>query len=668
MKVCITGITGQTGSYLAEQILEEGHEVYGLVRRSSTFNTGRINHIFDNPKLKLVYGDLADYSSILSFVGDVKPDQFFNMGAQSHVRVSFDIPEYTFDVVGTGTLRCLEAIRKASPKTRYLQASSSEMFGSQSPPQSEETPFHPRSPYGVAKVAGYWATVNYREAYDLFACNSISYNHECLGFNTPIIIRRNGFVSIARAVDIISLRRKGPNIQTFDIVNKNIEIWDGKDWTELKTITATKYKGEKGKQLLTISARAGVVNATAHHNMLDSNFNKIKAGDIVLGGKVALAESLPSCVNWTGQSEEMYELLGLLAADGFVSKDGGNIRFTNNDIELSDRVVFLWSVLFLGDSIERYGISGFNSNNKVRVVSLTGNSSIGKWLRKELYTKDGFKKVPDLVLNSNINKQKYFIMGYYAGDGLKKGKGDSFTTNSSVLAQGLIWMYYLRGRKCSVYAELKNSTMYYHVNIRKSNTNIGRHLVKDPSEVRKVEEANVYDDWVFDFETGSGVLCAGVGLVVVHNSERRGETFVTRKITRAATRIRLGLQNKLVLGNLDAKRDWTHAADVARAMRMIINLNWADDFVIGTGEMHSVQEFLELVFSKLGLNYKEFVEFDSRYLRPSEVEALCSDPSKLKRITNWEPEISFEKMVEGMIENDMKIAQEEKILKENKDG
>ena len=666
MKVCITGITGQTGSYLAEQLLEEDHEVYGLVRRSSTFNTGRINHIFNNPKLKLVYGDLADYSSILSFVGDIKPDQFFNMGAQSHVRVSFDIPEYTFDVVGTGVLRCLEAIRKASPKTRYLQASSSEMFGSQPPPQSEETPFHPRSPYSVAKVAGYWATVNYREAYDLFACNSISFNHECLGYNTPIIVRRDGVISIVRAADIIPLRRKGRNIQTFDI--KGVEIWDGKDWTDLKTITATKYKGEKGKQLLTVSARGGVINVTAHHNMLDAEFNEIKAGDLVEGTCVAVGQ-MPAGQSWTTQSKEFYEFLGLMTADGCISKDGNNIKFTNNDNGLQERIDYLWRSLFLGNSFKGFGRSGFKPENKVGFIRLTGNSAVGKWLRKEIYTKDGFKKVSDIVLNADFERQDSFIKGYYSGDGLKKGKGDSFITNSSVLAQGLVWMYDARmGRKCSVYAELKNGTTYYRVNVRKEDSPFGQHLVKDPSEVRKVEEANVYDDWVFDFETGSGVLCAGVGLVVVHNSERRGETFVTRKITRAATRIRLGLQDKLVLGNLDAKRDWTHAADVARAMRMIINLNWADDFVVGSGEMHSVQEFLELVFSKLGLNWKEFVQFDSRYLRPSEVEALCSDPSKLKRITNWEPEISFEKMVEGMIDSDMKIAQEEKILKENEDG
>src|SRR5277367_4723781 len=164
---CITGISGQTGSYLAELLIEKGYRVYGLKRRSSSLNTSRIDHLYADPhkrgKLELSYGDLSDYSSLSSWVGDIKPDLFFNMGAQSHVKVSFDIPEYTMDVTGTGVMRVLEAIRKTSPKTKFLTASSSEMFGSTPPPQDEQTAFHPRSPYGVAKVAGYHATVNYRE-------------------------------------------------------------------------------------------------------------------------------------------------------------------------------------------------------------------------------------------------------------------------------------------------------------------------------------------------------------------------------------------------------------------------------------------------------------------------------------------------------------------------
>lgn len=327
---CITGITGQTGSYLCDLLLSKGYQVYGMKRRSSSFNTERIDHIYVDPhlehKLEMVYGDLSDYSSLSGWIGDIKPDLFFNMAAQSHVRVSFDIPEYTMDITGTGVMRVLEAIRKNSPRTKFLTASSSEMFGSSKPPQNELTSFHPRSPYGVAKVAGYFATINYREAYGLHACNAVSFNHE---------------------------------------------------------------------------------------------------------------------------------------------------------------------------------------------------------------------------------------------------------------------------------------------------------------------------------------------------SPRRGETFVTRKITMAATRIKLGLQDKVYLGNLDAQRDWSHASDVAEAMYTIITAPQADDYVVSSGQMHSVKEFAELVFSKLSLDYSKYVEFDPRYLRPSEVDALCGDSSKLVKNLGWRPKYSFEQLVDEMIESDMELARQEKVLKDN---
>ena len=325
---CLTGITGQTGSYLAEILLEQGFEVWGLKRSASNFNTQRIDHIYDNPNLHLVYGDLADYSSLLTFVNDTKPDLFFNCGALSHVRVSFDIPEYAMDITGTGVVRCLEAIRRCSPKTRFLQCSTSELFGSTPPPQSENTKFHPRSPYACAKLAGYWSTVNYREAYDMFAVNAIGFNHE---------------------------------------------------------------------------------------------------------------------------------------------------------------------------------------------------------------------------------------------------------------------------------------------------------------------------------------------------SSRRAENFVTRKITRAATRIKVGLQDKLVLGNLDSKRDWGHARDTARALYMILTADKPDDYVVATGSMYSVKQFLEMTFTKLGMNWKDYVEFDPKYLRPSEVDALCGDPSKIKNELGWEPEISFEQLVEEMIDSDMRLAMDEKVISESRE-
>lgn len=328
MKVCITGCTGQTGSFLTELMLQEGHHVYGLKRRSSSHNTERLDHVYQDPhvdsqKLELTYGDLSDYASLAKWIGDIKPDLFFNMGAQSHVGVSFTNPIYTMDITGTGVMRVLEVIKNCSPKTRFLQASSSEMFGSSPPPQNELTQFHPRSPYGVAKVAGYFATVNYREM-GLFACNAISFNHE---------------------------------------------------------------------------------------------------------------------------------------------------------------------------------------------------------------------------------------------------------------------------------------------------------------------------------------------------GTRRGETFVSRKITRAATRISLGLQDKLYLGNLKAARDWLDARDVCAGMYQIIQADKPDDFVIASGEMHTVQEFAELVFGKLNLDWNKYVEIDTRYFRPTEVEKLQGDPSKIKKELGWKPKYSFVEMVDEMIANDLELARKEKMLR-----
>src|SRR5437762_4444309 len=179
----ISGITGQDGSYLTELLLEKGYDVYGIIRRSSSFNTERIDHLYQDPhvpetRLRMFYGDLNDSSSLNTILRRVQPDEIYNLGAQSHVRVSFDVPEYTGEVTGLGTVRLLEAIREVGILTKFYNASSSEMFGSAPPPQNEQTPFHPRSPYAAAKVYAHWMTVNYREGYGLFACNGILFNHE----------------------------------------------------------------------------------------------------------------------------------------------------------------------------------------------------------------------------------------------------------------------------------------------------------------------------------------------------------------------------------------------------------------------------------------------------------------------------------------------------------
>ena len=182
-RALITGITGQDGSYLAEFLLSKDYEVHGLIRRASTFNTGRIDHIYTDPhqpgaRLFLHYGDLSDSGQLGNLVYNIRPEEIYHLGAQSHVRVSFDMPEYTGDATGMGTTRLLEAIRRSGISTRYYQASSSELFGASPPPQSEKTPFHPRSPYAASKLYAYWMAVNYREGYGLFACNGILFNHE----------------------------------------------------------------------------------------------------------------------------------------------------------------------------------------------------------------------------------------------------------------------------------------------------------------------------------------------------------------------------------------------------------------------------------------------------------------------------------------------------------
>jgi GDPmannose 4,6-dehydratase len=331
-KALITGITGQDGSYLAEFLLERGYEVHGMIRRASTFNTERIDSLYRDPhepgvRLFLHYGDLTDSSGLRVLLERVQPDEVYNLGAQSHVRVSFDQPEYTGDVVALGALRLLEAVRDYQKRTghdvRYYQAGSSEMFGNSPSPQSERTPFQPRSPYGAAKVFAHWQTVNYREAYGLFAANGILHNHE---------------------------------------------------------------------------------------------------------------------------------------------------------------------------------------------------------------------------------------------------------------------------------------------------------------------------------------------------SPRRGETFVTRKITRAATRIALGLQDRIYLGNLDARRDWGYAHDYVEAMWMILQHHEPDDFVIATGESRSVRDFLNAAFGLLNLNWREHVVVDPRYFRPTEVNDLLGDATKARTVLRWRPKTSFDEMVRIMIENDMELARAERTL------
>jgi len=686
----ITGITGQDGAYLAEFLLNKGYQVHGIKRRASSFNTDRIDHLYRDPHEEphdfiLHYGDLTDSTNLIRIVQMVQPDEIYNLAAQSHVAVSFETPEYTANADALGTLRILEAIRilGLEKKTRFYQASTSELFGKvQEIPQKETTPFYPRSPYAVAKLYAYWIAVNYREAYGMYACNGILFNHECIASNTPLLVRTNNIVNVATPEELVPLLRKGTTVQFFE--TPQLSIWDGKAWTAINGITATKRrKNESDHTLLAVQTRSGIANVTAHHSLLNDSFDIVKSSDVKVGDKLALAKKLPETPKWTRLTNEMAEFLGLMTADGYVSAKGGKLQFTNNDENIRQRVATLWSQLFLGSSRVEENVSGF-SDNSVWQLYLSGASSHTIWLREQLYNKRGFKRVPPLILNAPMETQQAYLEGYYVGDGLKAGNNDSVKTNSSLLAQGLYWLYANQGRLSSVYLEQRNGRSYYQLNIPSSKPlgDKGQHLRKEPSEVRRIDEVETGSDneWVFDLETESGVFMAGVGRMIVHNSPIRGETFVTRKITRALSRIKLGMQKCLYLGNLDAKRDWGHAHDYVEMQWLMLQQDSPDDYVIATGKQHSVQEFVDIAAQHLGISIRwegegidkkgynaetnaMIVAVDSRYFRPTEVETLLGDPRKARDKLGWVPAISFEQMVSEMVDYDLKEAEKDVLCR-----
>jgi GDPmannose 4,6-dehydratase len=408
--------------------------------------------------------------------------------------------------------------------------------------------------------------------------------------------------------------------------------------------------------LLSIESRAGVVDVTAHHHMLDADREIVRADALEAGDRVALGGEIPPNPAWTAISPELGELLGLLAADGYVSDR--RVQFTNTDPILQSRVAVLWSRCFMGSSRSWLGSSGFVKDGQVGQLVLNGASTACAWLREQLYTSTSLKQVPPLVLNAGPEVQDAFLAGHYQGDGLKRGKGESVKTNSPVLAQGLFWLYAQTERPASVYAEHRAGKCYYQLNLP---TAVpvgakGAHLRRDPAEVRRIGPATVADDeWVFDLETESGVFNAGVGRVVVHNSPRRGLEFVTRKITWHAAAIKLGLRDRLALGNLDAERDWGYAKDYVEAMWLMLQRDEAEDFVIATNRIHTVRDCVQIAFDHVGVDWEPHVEIDSAFVRPAEVDQLKGDPAKAKRLLGWEPTTSFEELIRLMTEADMKL-------------
>ncbi len=674
-RALITGITGQDGSYLSELLLEQGYEVHGIIRRTSTFNTDRIDHIYEDPhnekaKLFLHYGDLTDGVTLRRILEEVKPLEIYNLGAQSHVRVSFDTPEYTADTVGMGTLRLLEAIRDYQQRTgiqvRFYQAGSSEMFGKvQEIPQKETTPFYPRSPYACAKVYAHWQTVNYRESYGLFACNGILFNHECVTAETPVIIRQDGLIDILPIEDIVPHRTEGKHGHryTTDLSPEDrFEVWDANGWTEVTCMTAT-WNGSKrkpNKQVHRIAARGAVYHATSDHVVFvtkDEQPKELPAGEVMVGDTLALID-LPQPTDQIDLTQTEAWLLGIIAAEGYVSEDG-KVQVTNQDATLLDRVAASWRKITGGGSSRYVAPSGFAGGGEVIQLRLNGNADYGRYIYNSLYSRSGHKRIPKRILNACYQERLAFLQGFNAGDGLKSTpctyEFQGFKTASAVMAAGLYWMAVTTlNQRAVICTEEREGQIYYQINLNSPDVpgNKGQHLHRLLAEVVKAQPIS-YDNWLFDLATTSGTFHAGVGQGWIHNSPRRGETFVTRKITRALARILAGKQKKLYLGNLDSKRDWGYAKDYVRGMWLMLQQDEPDDYVLSTNETHSIREFLDIAFNYVNLDWHDYVEFDPRYLRPAEVDILIGDSTKARQKLGWQPSVTFEELVILMVEADL---------------
>ncbi len=719
----ITGVTGQDGSYLAKFLLDKGYRVIGMKRRTSLITTDRLDdmEIFSHPNFKLEYGNMTDSSSIYSLLTKYKPDEIYNLAAQSHVRVSFEVPEETLDVVGGGTLKLLEAYRLICPQARFYQASSSEMYGDNvNVPQNEETRMTPASPYAAAKLYAHNLCRNYREGYGLHISSGILFNHETITGDMPLIFRMGTKeeIDIKPISEIVRYHSRKDLKQAINEnekfyqqthVDTDLQVWDKKGWTKVTWASGYPHLPDiENKNTTLINVAHGCVSATGNHPhiMMDGDskdFDKIEKGDLV-----SVVNVIPKSISSEGNDIQIInaKLLGFIVAEGNISKPTA-IRLTGKEKDILEKYEKIWMTISSESKTSWYLCkSGFTGVKNIWQLNLNGARSWIKTHAHDLYTENGSKRIPKWILNSNTEVQEAFLDGYNEGDGLKKNSCTytykSFTTNSPTLGLGLIYLLKsVTGQDFNVTAEKRNgrNKIYYHINclsdgktslsksyekyleVKKQleSGNSIRKITRDEiasrkfiqkvsrgymprgihhnkiksNEVKKIISLNEYDGWFYDLETESSTFHCGVGLSHVHNSPVRGETFVTRKITLAAANIKLGKQETLYLGNLDAKRDWGFAGDYVEAMWLMLQQPKGDDYVIATGETHTVSEFLQVVFDYAGLDVNKHVKIDSRLYRPHEVPLLLGDYSKAKKILGWEPKTTFKELAILMYEADL---------------
>lgn len=596
-KALVTGVYGQDGSYMVDYLLELGYNVWAAHRPSMTRDDVNLRHRLGHPRLTMAELDIADPTQIDRVISRVRPHEIYNFAALSRVGPSFESPGAYFLTNNRAVAYIAAAIEHFCPNTRLFQASTSEMWGTAPPPQGYDTPFQPDSPYAIAKLAAHWFCINERRRGLYLACG-ISSNHECVDESMPIMVRQDGLVDILPVGELMSFLRRGPSSQTVE--PEGLDVWDGDGWTDVKAITATRRNSEEVEhEGVSVEARGGAVTVTAHHRMLYKSGVELAAVDLAEGDDIALARRVPPASKMATVSAELAELLGFLAADGYVcAKQIDRIQFTNNDRRLRDRVAALWGKLFLGTSMTKVGPSGWKPDRTVCQLYLQGVRGIGRWIRSQLYTKAGHKRVPKLILNAGKAAREAFLRGYYAGDGLKAHTRVSYTTNSPTLAQGVLWLYANLGKTTSVYIERRDSHRYYRITAHFSARRFARANVKNHAAIlQRVRPEPEISDWVFDLETESGKFCVGVGRLIAHNSPRRGRYFVTRKIVDGLRAIKHNVDESrhyepLRLGNLTAKRDFGYAAEFVAGYWALLQEPEPLTAVFGTGVSITVEDFL----------------------------------------------------------------------------
>jgi len=698
----ILGVNGQDGSYLSDILLEKDYTVVGITRRRSVGGLDNIQHVLGHPNFHLEVGDITDSGSLQRIVEKWQPDEFYNLAAQSFVGLSWKEPYHTSQVTGIGVLNCLEVLKQTKPDTKFYQASSSEMFGKvHESPQTETTKFHPRSPYGVAKLYGYWITRNYRESYGMFAANGILFNHETtVSKYTPMFYKdANETLFDIKPINEIVKFDESKNKYMQRLVS-DLMVWDKSGWVDVTCASCYPHNITcDNKNIRMINARNGVYAATGSHVAIMSDDSEKETGDIEVGDKLSSCD-FPISLALPGEEDEA-ELLGLLVGDGSITRSKSGIgisgKFTNSNERMRRRFDELWVKTTGGHTSYYPSKSGF-TGEIVGQLRLVGGCDYLRKIYNDIYNQDKTKRVPKRILNSSEECKLAFLKGYNAADGLKANpciyEFKNFKTNSPTLALGLLYLIdQTTGQDFNITVEQKeDGRLFFSINLLSPGheINIGlieslidqgysqrkiskisgharatirkvqsgayvaqRHPLKlDNNEVKKIIELPNHDGWLYDLETSSGTFHAGVGRAHIHNSPRRGIEFVTRKITDAAVRIKLSGGGTLGLGNLDPRRDWGHSKDYMRAAHLMLQHDKPDDFVIATGKTHSIRDLLVETFEYVGLNWQDHVYTDERFVRPAEVDLLLGDATKAREELGWQPEYDFRALVREMVDSD----------------